>query len=160
MVLSLRPTGVVDRGEQGHQGHGGGHGRHSRQGNDRPSYPQTPLAPLACDCPACHPRAIASKLVVATGADVHLPTMGGSGSSLRRAPHGRPAALVLVETLDTLEDPRVDRTKLHNLTDILVLSVLAVICGADSFVAIALFGQFNEAWLRTFLSTSHGHIIR
>ena len=62
----------------------------------------------------------------------------------------------LVETLDTLKDPRVDRTKLHNLTDILVLSVLAVICGADSFVAIALFGQLNEAWLRTFLALPHG----
>ena len=40
----------------------------------------------------------------------------------------------LVEILDALEDPRGDRTKLHPLTDILVL---AVICGADSFVAIA-----------------------
>ena len=43
----------------------------------------------------------------------------------------------LVETMEALEDPRVDRTKLHPLTDILVLSVLAVICGADSFMAIA-----------------------
>ena len=62
----------------------------------------------------------------------------------------------LVETLDTLEDPRVDRTKLHPLTDILVLSVLAVVCGADSCVAIALFGQLHEAWLRTFLALPHG----
>ncbi|MCE2468155.1 MAG: ISAs1 family transposase [Caldilineaceae bacterium] len=62
----------------------------------------------------------------------------------------------MIEILDTLEDPRVDRTKLHNLTDILVLSVLVVICGADSFVAIALFGQLNEAWLRTFLELPHG----
>ena len=37
-----------------------------------------------------------------------------------------------------------------------MLSVLAVICGADSFVAIALFGQLNEAWLRTFLALPHG----
>ena len=41
-------------------------------------------------------------------------------------------------------DPRVDRTKLHPLTNILVLSVPAVICGADSFVAIALFGELHE----------------
>lgn len=68
----------------------------------------------------------------------------------------RPMPASLVEILDALEDPRVDRTKLHNLTDILVLSVLAVICGADSFVAIALFGQLNEAWLRTFLALPHG----
>ena len=65
--------------------------------------------------------------------------MDGSGSSLRRAPQDGLLSSSLVETLDTLEDPRVDRTKLHNLTDILVLSVLAVICGADSFVVIALF---------------------
>ena len=52
-----------------------------------------------------------------------------------------------VETLNTLVALRVGRTQLHNLTDILVLSVLAVICGADSFVATALFGQLNEAWL-------------
>ena len=62
----------------------------------------------------------------------------------------------LVETLGTLEAPRVDRTKLHPLTDILTLSVLAVICGADSFVAIALFGQLHEEWLRTFLKLPHG----
>ena len=42
------------------------------------------------------------------------------------------------------------------LTDILVLSVLSVICGADSFVAIALFGRLNEEWLRTFLELPHG----
>ena len=37
-----------------------------------------------------------------------------------------------------------------------MLSVLAVICGADSFVAIALFDQLNEEWLRTFLALPHG----
>ena len=47
----------------------------------------------------------------------------------------RPMPSSPVEILGALEDPRVDRTKLHPLTDILVLSVLAVICGADSFVA-------------------------
>ena len=50
-----------------------------------------------------------------------------------------PMPSYLVELLDILEDPRIDRTKLHSLTDILVLSVLAVICGTDSFVAITLF---------------------
>ena len=37
-----------------------------------------------------------------------------------------------------------------------MLSVLAVICGTDSFVAIALFGQRHEEWLRTFLALPHG----
>ena len=62
----------------------------------------------------------------------------------------------LVEVMDTLEDFRVDRTRLHPLTDILTLSVLAVICGADSFVTIALFGRLNQEWLRTFLALPNG----
>ena len=33
---------------------------------------------------------------------------------------------------------------------------LDIICGTDSFVAIALFAQLNEAWLRTFLALPHG----
>ena len=45
---------------------------------------------------------------------------------------------------------------MHPLTDILVLSVLAVICGADNFMAIALFGELHEEWLRTFLELPHG----
>jgi hypothetical protein len=31
-----------------------------------------------------------------------------------------------------LEDPRVDRTKLHKLMDILVIAICAVIAGADT----------------------------
>ena len=53
-------------------------------------------------------------------------------------------------------DPRVSRTRLHSLTDILVLSLLAIICGADSFVAIEEFGRAKEAWLRTFLDLRNG----
>ncbi len=34
--------------------------------------------------------------------------------------------------------------------------MLAVICGADSFEAIALFGQFGEAGLLTFPELPHG----
>lgn len=51
-----------------------------------------------------------------------------------------------------------DRTRPHNLTDNLVLFVLAVICGADSFVAVTHFGHLNEGWLRTFLALSHGSL--
>ena len=64
-----------------------------------------------------------------------------------------PTSPSLVETMGTMEDFRVDRTRLHPLTDILVL---AVICGADSFVVIALFGRLNEEWLRTFLALPNG----
>jgi predicted transposase YbfD/YdcC len=55
-----------------------------------------------------------------------------------------------------LPDPRVDRTKLHKLEDILTIALCAVICGAETWVDIADFGQAKEAWLRTFLELPHG----
>jgi predicted transposase YbfD/YdcC len=53
-------------------------------------------------------------------------------------------------------DPRVERTRLHSLTDILALSLCAVICGADSFCAIEEFGHARKEWLQTFLRLRHG----
>ena len=48
-------------------------------------------------------------------------------------------------------DPRVERTKLHKLQDILVIAVCGVICGAEHWTDIAMFGKVNEPWFRTFL---------
>jgi predicted transposase YbfD/YdcC len=55
-----------------------------------------------------------------------------------------------------LEDPRIDRTKLHKLLDILVIAICAVICGADNWEEVELFGQSKEAWFRTFLDLPNG----
>jgi predicted transposase YbfD/YdcC len=55
-----------------------------------------------------------------------------------------------------LEDPRVERTKLHPLVSILVIALCAVICGAESWDEIALFGKAKEAWLTSFLDLPHG----
>jgi len=55
-----------------------------------------------------------------------------------------------------VEDPRVDRTRLHRLSDILVITLCAVICGADSWTEIELFGKAKVDWLRTFLELPHG----
>ena len=40
----------------------------------------------------------------------------------------------LLEHFDNLPDPRVDRTKRHSLRDIIALTILAVIGGAENFV--------------------------
>ena len=40
-----------------------------------------------------------------------------------------------------VEDPRVDRTKANDLQEILVLAVLAVLCGADGWEDIVLFAD-------------------
>jgi predicted transposase YbfD/YdcC len=46
--------------------------------------------------------------------------------------------------------------KLHLLTDILLLSLCAVISGAENDEEIATYGKEKEAFLRTFLSLPHG----
>ncbi len=66
------------------------------------------------------------------------------------------AAVPLVDFLDDVEDPRVERARLHSLHDILVTTILAVICGADSWTDVELFGRSKHAWLATFLALPHG----
>ena len=55
-----------------------------------------------------------------------------------------------------LPDPRVDRTRWHRLDDILVITLCAVISGADSFEEIERFGQARQEWLKRFLALPHG----
>ena len=62
----------------------------------------------------------------------------------------------LVEHFSDLEDPRVDRTKRHSLIDILVIAICAIICGADNWVAVELFGKAKIGWLSTFLELPSG----
>ncbi len=40
-----------------------------------------------------------------------------------------------------LEDPRIERTKHHQLIDIITISICAVICGADTWVDIESYGR-------------------
>ena len=56
-----------------------------------------------------------------------------------------------------LEDPRVENhNKRHSLNSILVIALLGVICGADSWVDMADFGHCKKVWLSTFLDLPHG----
>jgi hypothetical protein len=58
------------------------------------------------------------------------------------------------EHFNHLEDPRVDRTKHHRLLDIIAIAICGVICGADNWVDLELFGRSKEEWLKRFLSLS------
>lgn len=60
------------------------------------------------------------------------------------------------EHFAALPDPRVERTRRHELLDIVTIALCAVICGADSWVDVELFGRVKEPWLRTFLPLSGG----
>ena len=56
-----------------------------------------------------------------------------------------------------LDDPRTDKhSKRHQLSDIMLLTILGVICGADSWVAIERFGQSKYEWLKTILELPNG----
>jgi len=57
---------------------------------------------------------------------------------------------------DELEDPRLDRNKLHSLNDILAIAILATICGAEGWSDVAMFGRSKRAWLETFLDLPNG----
>jgi len=55
-----------------------------------------------------------------------------------------------------LTEPRVERTRAHQLLDIVIIAICAVICGADSWVEVEAFGRAKETWLRTFLALPNG----
>ena len=44
--------------------------------------------------------------------------------------------ITIADHFGVIENPRIDRTKRHNLIDIMTIAVCAVICGADGWVAI------------------------
>ena len=64
--------------------------------------------------------------------------------------------LDLITMIREIEDPRIDRTRCHNLVDILVITICVLWCGADSFEDMALFGECKKGWLGTFLGLPNG----
>ncbi len=60
------------------------------------------------------------------------------------------------EHFATLSDRRKGGMVAHRLIDIITITVCAVICGANNWVEVVLFGQRREAWLRQFLELAHG----
>jgi len=62
----------------------------------------------------------------------------------------------ILEYFDQLPDPRVERTRLHKLIDIVAIALCAVICGADGWVAVETYGHAKESWLRTWLELPNG----
>ena len=65
-------------------------------------------------------------------------------------------ALTIQAHFEGLEDPRIDRTRRHDLMDILVIAICAVICGAEGWEDIAKYGRAKHDWLKTFLGLPHG----
>ena len=55
-----------------------------------------------------------------------------------------------------LTDPRIDHTRRHKLIDIIMIAIMAVISGADSWTDIEGYGKAKEKWLKQYLELPHG----
>ncbi len=62
----------------------------------------------------------------------------------------------IIDCFADLDDPRVEGRTLHKLIDIIVISVCAIICGANTWKAIAAFAYAKEEWLERFLELPNG----
>jgi len=54
------------------------------------------------------------------------------------------------------EDPRPEINRAHKLLDRVVIAIIAIICGANNWVAVKTFGRSKEEWLKTFLELPSG----
>lgn len=64
--------------------------------------------------------------------------------------------LALMEVLEGIEDTRRTRSIMYPLHEVLVIMLLAVICGATSYAKVEMFGKSKREWLSTFLDLEYG----
>ena len=55
-----------------------------------------------------------------------------------------------------LKDPRIAASCDHLLIDIIAITIVAVICGADDWTDLETFGRLRQDWLKTFLALPKG----
>lgn len=55
-----------------------------------------------------------------------------------------------------LSDPRAQHSIEHKLIDIAIITICAVLCGADSWVDVENYGKSKQQWLETFLDLPNG----
>jgi predicted transposase YbfD/YdcC len=62
----------------------------------------------------------------------------------------------LIESFSEMPDPRVVGRTDHHLLDILVLTICAVVCGADDWEAVEMWGEAKLEWLRQYIPLKNG----
>jgi predicted transposase YbfD/YdcC len=62
----------------------------------------------------------------------------------------------ITEHFGKVRDPRIGNATRHKLIDIIVIAICGVICGANSWAEVELFGKSKQKWLKTFLELPHG----
>lgn len=64
--------------------------------------------------------------------------------------------MTLTEAFACLEDPRTGPAQRHDLTEMILMALCAVLCGADSWVDVAEWAEDSEVWLKRYLVLEHG----
>jgi predicted transposase YbfD/YdcC len=67
-----------------------------------------------------------------------------------------PFVSLVCDHFKDLPDPRVERTRLHSLLNVLVMALSGVIAGADGWDDIATFARMQKEWFKTFLDLPAG----
>ena len=62
----------------------------------------------------------------------------------------------IAEHFNDIEDIRIERGKKHKLIDIITISICAVVCGADGWIDIEMYGIARKKWLDKFLELPNG----
>ncbi len=64
--------------------------------------------------------------------------------------------LALADVLEEIEDTRRKNSVMYPLHEVLIIMLLAVICGATSYAKIEMFGNSKCEWLKRFLKLEYG----
>jgi len=67
-----------------------------------------------------------------------------------------PATESIAKHFRELKDPRTGNAKRHIFLEILIIAICAVICGADGWNDVELYGKNKKDWLKTFLELPKG----
>jgi predicted transposase YbfD/YdcC len=68
----------------------------------------------------------------------------------------KPRYLGVFAFFEAVPEPRVERTRLHPLVNVLIIAMLAMICVGEGWEDMEEFGLAKEAWLGTFLDLRNG----
>jgi predicted transposase YbfD/YdcC len=68
----------------------------------------------------------------------------------------RDRSLAITHYFQDLPDPRLGRLCRHELLDIIVITMCAVVCGQHTWTDIAFYGQDHYDWFKTFLRLPNG----
>ena len=64
--------------------------------------------------------------------------------------------LSLLEVLEGIEDTRREQSVWYPLHEVLFIMLVAVICGATSYVKVEMFGKSREKWLKKYIKLENG----